>query len=381
MTDKHILYGTEFSLYSGKARCYLRYKRIPFDEVLSSLDVYRDTIIPKTGVRFIPVVKTPDGRYLQDTSNIIDSLEQSFPEHSVIPDTPRQRLAALLLELYGDEWLLMPAMHYRWNFDNFPFIYDEFGRSLFPRWPGFVRRILGKRAGARFRGFLPLLGITDANRNALEDWYERDFLQVLDRHFKDHNFLFGGRPSIGDFGLIGPLYAHLYRDPYPGNLMRRDAPNVAAWVERMIQPTEQYGEWLADDEVPESLTPIFERMFAEHWPVLSATATELGQWAAENKGPAVPRNIGEHQFSIGGVEETRAMLPGSIWKMQRPLDCYATLSDSAKRKADVFLEQVGGLSALQFRPPVRVTRIDNRLNIDPEYSSAAIGAATGGAQD
>ncbi len=45
MTDKHILYGTEFSLYSGKARSYLRHKRIPFDEVLSSLSVYRETII------------------------------------------------------------------------------------------------------------------------------------------------------------------------------------------------------------------------------------------------------------------------------------------------------------------------------------------------
>ena len=73
MTQKHILYGSEFSLYSGKARSYLRYKRIPFDEVLSSLSVYRDTIVPMTGVRFIPVVKTLDDRYLQDTSHIIDT--------------------------------------------------------------------------------------------------------------------------------------------------------------------------------------------------------------------------------------------------------------------------------------------------------------------
>jgi hypothetical protein len=50
MTDKHILYATEFSLYSGKIRSYLRYKRILFDEVLSSLKVYRNIIIPETGV-------------------------------------------------------------------------------------------------------------------------------------------------------------------------------------------------------------------------------------------------------------------------------------------------------------------------------------------
>jgi glutathione S-transferase-like protein len=143
MTDKHILYGTEFSLYSGKARCYLRYKRIPYDEVLSSLGVNRETIIPKTGIRVIPVVKTPDGRNLQNTSNIIDSLEKSFSERSV-------------------------------------------------------------------------------------------------------------------------LYAHLYRDPYPGSLMRLDAPNVTARVERMIRPTDNYEEWLAADEIPETLKPIFERLFAEY---------------------------------------------------------------------------------------------------------------------
>jgi len=370
MTDKHILYGAEFSLYSGKARCYLRYKQIPFDEVLSSLNDYKQTIIPNTGVRFIPVVKTPDGHYLQDTSHIIDSLEKSFPERSVMPDTPSQRLAALLLELYGDEWLLMPAMHYRWNFDNFPFIFDEFGRSLFPRWPGFLRRILGKRIGARFRGFLPLLGITDANRSALEEWYEQDFLKALDRHFKEHNFLFGGRPSIGDFGLIGPSYAHLYRDPYPGTLMRRDAPNVAAWVERMQQPAEHHGEWLADDVIAETLTPIFKRLFVEHWPVLTDTATRLGQWAKDNEGPEIPRIIGEHRFSIGGVEETRAVLPGSLWKMQRPLDYYGSLSDGSKQTVDKFLEHVGGLAALQFRAPARVTRMQNKIHLEASVAES-----------
>ncbi len=244
-----------------------------------------------------------------------------------------------------------------------------------------MRRILGKRVGARFRGFLPLLGITDANRNELEEWYEKDFLTSLDRHLKNHNFLFGGRPSIGDFGLIGPLYAHLYRDPYPDSLMRRDAPNVAAWVERMIQPTDYHGEWLEDDEIPETLTPVFARLFAEHWKVLTSTATALGQWAEENEGPEIPRNIGEHRFSIGGVEETRAILPGSIWKMQRPLDCYNSLSGNARQRADEFLRRVSGLPALQFPLPVRVTRINNKLNLDSELLSAGVSPTTGCTQD
>lgn len=367
-TVKYVLYAAEFSLYSGKARSYLRYKRIPFDEVLSSRKIYRDIIIPKTGVRFIPVVKTPDDRYLQDTSHIIDVLEQEYPQRSVIPDDPCQRLASLLFELYGDEWLLIPAMHYRWNHDNFPFIFEEFGRTIFPGLPRFVQRILGKRIGARFAGFLPLLGITDATGEAIENWYEMDFLPALNRHFGNHDFLFGGRPSIGDFGLIGPLYAHLYRDPYPGTVMRRDAPNVAAWVERMNQPGDYYGEWLADDEIADTLTPIFKRMFAEQWPVLTATAGRLEKWAQENEGPEIPRRIGKHQFTINGVEATRAVLPFSTWKMQRPLDCYRSFSEDARQRCDAFLQRVGGLPALQYRIPLRVTRVHNRLTLDTQES-------------
>ncbi|MEH6636896.1 MAG: glutathione S-transferase N-terminal domain-containing protein, partial [Halioglobus sp.] len=92
----------EVSLYSGKTRAYLRYKNIPFDEHLS-LDVH-DRIKTEVGKKIVPVVVTPEGEYLQDTTVIIDRLEQRFPTPSVYPDTPAQKLVALLLELYGDEW-------------------------------------------------------------------------------------------------------------------------------------------------------------------------------------------------------------------------------------------------------------------------------------
>lgn len=361
MNDNYELYGAEFSLYSGKARSYLRYKRIPFDEVLASLQVYRKTIIPETGVRFIPVVKTPDGKFLQDTSHIIETLEAAFPERPVMPTGPRQRLASLLLELYGDEWLLIPAMHYRWNHDNFPFIYEEFGRTIFPGLPLLIQRILGKRIGSRFAGFLPLLGVTVTTHGAIEDWYENDFLRHLDQHFGAHDYLLGAAPTIGDFGFFGPLYAHLGRDPCPRELMQKIAPNVAAWVERMIRAQACVGTVLPDDEVPATLTPIFRRMFAEHWPVLTDTALRVEQWAQESDTAKVPRTIGEHQFTLGDVTGTRAVLPYSVWMMQRPLDDYRSLSPADKQQADAFLDAVGGLEAMQFRSSQRLARVNNKL--------------------
>jgi glutathione S-transferase len=105
----------EFSLYSGKARAYMRYKGLDFEQQPATLNTYRRTILPRTGVAMIPVLLTPQGEALQDTTVIIETLEQRHPERGITPPGPRQRLASLLLELYGDEWLLLPAMHYRWN--------------------------------------------------------------------------------------------------------------------------------------------------------------------------------------------------------------------------------------------------------------------------
>ncbi len=70
-------------------------------------------------------------------------------------------------------------MHYRWSHDNFPFIFDEFGGTLFPGSPRLLHRMLGKRIGARFAGFLPMLGIPNDNHEAIENRYENDFLPAL----------------------------------------------------------------------------------------------------------------------------------------------------------------------------------------------------------
>ena len=45
------LLGAEASYYTGKVRAYLRWKGIPFREVLSTRSVFADIIVPRTGVR------------------------------------------------------------------------------------------------------------------------------------------------------------------------------------------------------------------------------------------------------------------------------------------------------------------------------------------
>ncbi|MDT8450714.1 MAG: glutathione S-transferase family protein [Wenzhouxiangellaceae bacterium] len=361
------MYGAEFSLYSGKLRSYLRKKDIPFVEKAPSVLTYRRFIVPRTGVRFIPVLHTPEDEVLQDTTAIIDALERRFPGRAVYPQGPRQRLAALLLELYGDEWLLIPAMHYRWNFpdDNQPFIFDEFGAMAFPWFPRFVRRFLGRKIGERFEGFVPRLGITETTRPAIERSY-LGLLAELDAHFARMPFLLGHRPSIGDFGLIGPMYAHLYRDPYPGRLMRERAPNVAAWVERMQAPEPADGDFVAGDEIPETLWPVLERMAREQVPVLVDTEWQLAEWHGSDPDRAeIPRTIGEHAFEIEGVVGRRVVLPHVLWRWQRPRDFYRSRT-GAERDAVLDLAARLGLRMPLGAPPrVRVSRRANRFIIEP----------------
>ena len=362
MPSQYTLYGAPMSLYTGKVRAYLIFKNQPYTEVFSSLKVYKSVIVPKTGVRFVPVVKTPEGEYLQDTAQIIDILEQRHPQRSVIPTSPKQKLVSYLFETWADEWLVIPAMHYRWNKDNFPFIYQEFGKVIAPNMPGFIRAFIGKKIGAKFKGFVPLLGITDKSIPAIEDWYENYVLPMLDKHFAEHDYLLGSKPCLGDFGLMGPLYAHLYRDPTPGALMKKIAPNVAKWVERMNQPQDVEGAFLVDDMIPDTLLELLTRMFKEQWPVLINTVKSLETWVDKNPQIVdIPRSIGEHDFTIGDVTEKRAIGTFQQWKVQRILDCYHQFDGEQKISVDTFLTTVGGLDSMQLDIKKRLSRVNNKL--------------------
>ena len=362
MSKRYTLYGTPFSLYTGKARAYLIFKNISFDEVFSTLKVYKKIIIPQTGVRFVPVVHTPEDEYLQDTAQIIDKLEQCHPERSVIPESPKQKLVSYLFETWADEWLVIPAMHYRWNKDNFPFIYQEFGKVIAPNMPGFIRAFIGKKIGAKFKGFVPMLGITDKSIPAIEDWYENHVLTSLNAHFAQHDYLLGSKPCVGDFGLMGPLYAHLYRDPAPGKLMKKIAPNVVKWIERMNQAQAEEGRFIADDDIPDTLLPILTRMFKDQWPVLENTVKQLEQWAEQNPQRSnIPRTIGEHNFTMGDTTEKRAIGTFHQWKVQRILDCYHQFNPEQKATVDVLLQSVGGFDSMQLNISKPVARINNQL--------------------
>ena len=148
-------------------------------------------------------------------------------------------------------------------------------------------------------GIVSPLGCTPDTEQA---WWAsmENILGLLDEHFHQHDFLLGGQPSLGDFGLLGPLYAHLFRDATAGFMLRTGHPIVAEWVERcngtnvearsydqklyslnesgelVGRPaTSDGGERLGNDEVPNTLDAVVSVFFDEMWPMLVSTMQEF----------------------------------------------------------------------------------------------------------
>lgn len=342
----YTLYGAEVSYFTGKARAFLDWKGVDYEERVASREVYASIILPRVGWPVIPVMTGPDGETLQDTSDIIDTLDARLGGPSVHPEGPVQRLAALLFELIGDEWLVLPAMHYRWAY-NRDFAYAEFGQLSVPEASPDEQFETGKANAVRFEGALPFLGITPETADAIEAAYLR-FLDQFSAHLEAHPTLLGSRPSIGDFGLCGPLYAHLYRDPASGEIMKARAPLVARWVERMQAPDVLSGDFLPDDQVPQTLWPMLADQLADFLPVLASTASALSAWAADKpSGEPVPRALGPHAFKVGNAAGSRMIFPFNLWMLQRPLDHYWSLTEPERDAADTFLAAIGALEAFR----------------------------------
>lgn len=358
--EKYTLFGSEMSYFSGKARAYMRWKGIDFEEIAPTPAIMKDEILPHIGWPVIPVLKTPNGAYVQDTADIIAYFEDQHASQPVYPSGPVQRFVSYLFQLFADEWMTLPAMHYRWN-HNEDWIYGEFGKNALPDGSPEAQYKAGKAVGARFKGFVPMLGITPQTAPGIERAYET-FLADFSAHLETFPYVLGTRASFADFALIGPLYAHQYRDESTGEHMRRTAPRVADWVERVISGKGRDGELRAEDVIPATLYPILQKALRDHLPVLQATNELFAAWAeTAAEGAELPRGFGMVPFEIGGASGEIAARSFSLFRLQDALDAYAKLSEADRGRTDHFLEAIEADALKTFLMPKRLTRRHYRL--------------------
>jgi len=376
--DTYILWGAPLSLYTGKARSYLIKKGVPYRECFPTDPFFQTRILPQIGFFVIPVLEAPDGAIIQDTSDLIEYLEAQYPEPPLIPVTPVQRAVAMLIDAFASEALLRPAMHYRWSYaaKQESFLRAEFGRVAS------ASRDRGERDAAAaphmqaMQAYLPPLGITPETIPAIEQSYEA-LLDLLETHFNHHPYLLGGRPSIADFGLMAPLYAHLARDPYPATLMKSRAPNVFRWTERMNLHGFFDGEFAdaqpnypSGDTIPATLEPLLALVFSDWGPELRATADRHNEWIAQNPSlepgaivsasgeRALHPHVGVIRFELRGMTVACAGAAHALWHFGKAAAYARTLTGDARTRFDALVRRTGGENVMD----ITLTRPLERKN-------------------
>jgi glutathione S-transferase len=351
------LYAAEESYYSAKVRPALRYKRVPFVELLPTVTVQREVLRGRTGLGQVPVVVTPEDETWQDSSDILDRLEARFPDPALFPRTPVQRLAAYLIECYADEFLILPGLHFRWSFPEG----ERKARAEFAVLMG------DADASGRFAdavmAYTRMVGVLPETTAAIEA-HTRELLEDLSAHFRTQPFLLGGRPSLADMGLIGPFYPHLYLDAVPGRLLRETAPEVCRWIARLNHPDpDDPGDWLPDDALAPTLRPVLERIGRDAVPYVLDIARAFDAWAAANAGHEgfLPRVVGMHPTRLRGVAFERVTTPYTQWMVERVGDAYRALGPTERVAVDRAFAGTGCEALLAHVPRHRVERRPFRL--------------------
>jgi glutathione S-transferase len=375
-SESVILYGCPPSLYSGKVRSYLRKAGISYEERLQSHPDYKTKILPVVGRMVIPVLETPSGTIIQDTTEIIDFLEKNSEQPlGIYPSTPQQKIVSLIIEMFGDEGLLRPAMHYRWNFpeQNDYFISMEFGRFMNPNSTEEEAYQLAAMPKAAMQRYLPGLGITPASIPAIEQKY-KNLLAALNEHFLHHPYILGGKPTIADFGLYGPMYAHLARDPAPEMLMKTTANRVWRWVERMTAPDRDAPEFpnimpetTQGDMIPDTLKAILKLIAQDYLPEIEALVAFINTHL-EHAGPfeagtpiitdANKRVLGGITVPIGEAEVSIGARHYSLWMLQRVQAAFDVLDQIEQTQIVSLLTEVGLNKLISVRTHQSISRIN-----------------------
>jgi glutathione S-transferase len=239
-TERYRLIGSTASPYAIKLRALMRYRRIPFDWVIMTRELRKQTAHLRPNL--IPVLQYPDGKFGGETTTLAYDLEARHKERSVIPPDRALAFVCDLLEDLADEWAVKPLFLYRW--------WDAEDQSYVSRWAAEEWSTSEAEAGSsaeidEFRrrqiSRMAILGATEENRPLLEESYRR-ILAAFEPHVAMTGYLFGSRPSLADFAWFGQL-SEMATDPTPMRIMRERAPFTDHWVRRLDDASGVDGEW------------------------------------------------------------------------------------------------------------------------------------------
>ena len=222
MADDYRIFGVELSPYSVKVRSYFRYKAIPHRWIIRNADSqaeYQEC----AKLPLVPLVVTPNGEGLQDSTPLIERIESIHPQPTIYPADPIAAFISALLEEFGDEWGNKWMFHYRWARDVDQI--SSAGRLAQTMMPTADEKTLAfatAQVRERMVGRVWFVGSSAQTAPQIERSFA-DTLAILETHLGKRPYLFGARPAFGDFGMWGQLY-EAWSDPTPGAMIWRLLP-------------------------------------------------------------------------------------------------------------------------------------------------------------
>ena len=263
MSESYRIFGSEMSPYSVKVRSYCRYKGIPH-EWIRRTPANQEEFQKYARIPIVPAVATPEGEGLQDSTPILEKLDELFPEPSIHPEDPALRFLSQLLEEYGDEWGNKLMFHHRWWHDvDARATARVLAFGMVPEVDAEAVEKVSAAVHERMTGRGHFVGSSAETADLIER-YLLDLLAILEPHLANRRYLFGDRPAFADFGLAMQLYETSV-DPTGSGIMRSRAGNVLDWCFRMLEPRDDgpFESW-------ESLAPTNEATSAQRRRLLLA---------------------------------------------------------------------------------------------------------------
>ena len=325
MTATYRIFGNELSPYSVKVRSYFRYKQLPHEWIVRNPSV-EEEFKRYAKLPLIPLVVTPEGEGLQDSTPIIEHFEALHPTPSIHPPDPASAFISALIEEYGDEWGNKAMFHYRWFYEpDQESAGERLARSMMPGLGAAEVANGVAMVKSRMIPRLSFVGSTAATKDQIEGSFRRQ-LAILDRHLAARTYLFGARPAFADFGLYAQLY-QCSTDPTPAAIMRASAPHVVKWIQEMLGPRAE-GDFEPWRQLAPTLLPLLrDEVSAVFLPWSTANARAL---AAGDKQFSV--ELGGHPFT----QETQKYHAKSLVALKAR---YAAVAD--KSALDPILKETG----------------------------------------
>ena len=233
MADNYRIFGVELSPYSVKVRSWFRYKKIPHQWLLRGANAGEYQKYARLPI--VPLVVTPQNEGIQDSTPIIERFEPLVPEPSIYLSDPATNFISAMLEEFGDEWGNKWMFHYRWARDVDQICSaGRIARTMMPDATEEQFTVAVAQVRERMVGRVWFVGSNAQTAPQIEESF-RDTIAILEKHLANRAYLFGGRPAFADFGMWGQLY-NAWTDPTPGAMIEGRAPNLLAWIHRMLWP-------------------------------------------------------------------------------------------------------------------------------------------------